>query len=170
MSNYLRMTCLFTLGAIGLAAQTVSAPVPVTQTTGMIGLAQGQTAQMNLLNPGPAPSATTGVICTATVTFFDASGTALKTVPLTVLPGKSQSASISSDADLSIVAGQRRDIRAQVAIPGLVPSGTASSAPSICKLIPTLEIYDSMSGRTLVSLGHLVDVVTAVPTASSAGK
>jgi hypothetical protein len=36
------------------------------KTTAMIGLAQGQTAQLNLLNPGVQAPAT-GVICTAAV-------------------------------------------------------------------------------------------------------
>ncbi len=162
MSNYLRLTCLLPLAALTLAAQTASFPAPVTETTAMIGLAQGQTAQLNLLNPGVLPPAT-GVVCTATVTFFDNSGAALKTGSVAVTPGKSGAVKLSGDTDITIAPGQRRDIRAQIAIPGLVPANSAApSAASICKLVPTLEIYDDVSGRTLVSIAHVVQVASAV--------
>jgi len=129
----------------------------------MIGLAQGQTAQLNLLNPGiQAPAV--GAICTATVSFFDSADVLLKTANVAVAPSRSSSVSLSSVADLSIVAGTRREIRAQVTIPGLVPvtSAAASAVGSSCKLVPSLEVYDSSNGRTQVNLGRMVQIPAIV--------
>lgn len=163
MSTYLRATCLLALAALTLAAQTAVAPAPVTETTAMSGLAQGQTAQLNLLNPGVLPPAM-GIVCTASVTFFDATGAALKSTVIAVLPGKSGSADLSSDTDLSIASGQRREIRAQISSPAITPVATtaAPAAASLCKLIPTLEIYDNTTGRTLVSIGHVEQIPSVV--------
>jgi hypothetical protein len=92
------------------------------------------------------------VICSATVSFVDAGGSVVKSTTLTVIPGQSQSFSIKSDVDLNLTAGQRREIRATIAIPP-IPSPT-SGASSACKVFPTLEIIDTVSGRTLVTLSH----------------
>jgi hypothetical protein len=170
MLHHLRLTCLLTLGALAAFAQTVIAPAPVTETTAMVGLAQGQTAQLNLLNPGVLPPAV-GIVCTASVTFFDASGALLKTVMVTAAPGQSGVADLSGDTDLAIPVGQRRDIRAQISIPGIVPvaTGATSTSASACTLIPSLEIYDNITGRTLVVLGHVkaIPSVIAASTPSS---
>jgi hypothetical protein len=160
MLKCIPLACGLTLSALVLQAQTAAVAMTV-ETTAMIGLAQGQTAQLNLLNPGVQAPAT-GVICTAAVSYFDSTGTLLKTATLSVAPGKSGSADLSADTDLNIAAGARREIRAQISIPGVLPPTSTGSTPIIaatCNLIPTLEIYDSVSGRTLVTLGH----VKAIP-------
>jgi hypothetical protein len=156
MSNYARFTCVLALSACALSAQAIPATV---QTTGMIGVADAQTAQLNLLNPGVLPPAI-GVICTAAVSFVDANGVVVKTGTLTVPPGQSKALAIRSDTDLSVVvAGDRREIRAVISIPAFFPpNATATAALGACKLIPTLEVLDTASGRTLVTLGHVVDV------------
>ena len=59
-------------------------------------------------------------------------------------------------------------IRAIISIPAVPPPAatTASSAVTPgCKLIPALEILDSISGRTQVVLGH-VGTVPSVVTAN----
>jgi len=100
-----KLTCALALSATAMCAQTVS--TLSVKTTGMVGIAEGETARLNLLNPGVLPPAV-GVVCTASVTFFDANDTALKTANLTVLPGKSQSVDLHSDTDLSLASNQRR--------------------------------------------------------------
>jgi hypothetical protein len=133
----------------------------------MVGLADAQTAQLNVLNPGILAPAL-GVICSAAVSFVDANGTVLKSAVLNVLPGKSLSLALRSDIDLKLVAGDRREIRATIAIPPFPPPATASSTPTAgvaCKLIPTLEILDTTSGRTMVTLGHVV-TIPGLPTAN----
>jgi len=150
--------CVLTLGAMALAAQVT--PNNTLQTTAMAGIAEGQTARLNLLNPGVQPPAV-GVICTATVEFLDAGGTVLKTASVTVAPGKSLGVDLHSDTDLSLMVGDRREIRGTIAIPAAPPtttgSGTAIPTPA-CRLIPTLEIFDSFTGRTQAILGHIVSV------------
>ena len=73
---------------------------------------------------------------------------------------------LRSDADLGIVAGDRREIRAVIAMPMVLPPTAASStpAPPACKLIPTLELFNTISGQTLVVLGH----VETIPAAAAA--
>jgi hypothetical protein len=148
--------CVLALGAMALAAQTV--PANTVQTTAMVGLAEGQTARLNLLNAGVQAPAV-GVICTAAVAYLDGGGTVLKTASVTVDPGQSAGVVLHGDTDLNLMAGERREIRAAISIPAIPPptAGSTSTAPA-CKLIPTLEIFDSVSGRTLVVLGHVTSV------------
>jgi hypothetical protein len=165
MLKYIPFACAMALSTLALPSQT-TAIASTSETTAMIGLAQGQTAQLNLLNPGVQPSAT-GVICTAAVSYFDSTGTLLKTSTLSVAPGKSGSTDLSGDMDLNIAAGARREIRAQISIPSIPPptstGGTPIAAP-VCKLIPTLEIFDNVTGRTLVTLGRVEAIPSIVAT------
>jgi len=149
--------CVLAVGALSLAAQTV--PVDTVQTTPMVGIAFGQTARLNLLNPGPVSTAI-GVVCTAAVTYFDGAGTSLKTATVSVAPGTSMGVDLHSDTDLSLAANARREIRATIAIPlAPPPTATATSTPPSCQLIPTLEIFDSNTGRTQAIVGKVVTVV-----------
>jgi hypothetical protein len=159
MFQPIRSFCVLAFGALALSAQTV--PVPSVETTAMIGIAEGQTARLNLLNPGVLAPAL-GVVCSAAVSYVDGNGTVLKTASVTVLPGKSAPVDLHSDSDLSLAVGERREIRTVIAIPMVPPptatsSGTAASTAA-CKLIPTLEIFDSLTGRTQAVLGHVVTI------------
>jgi hypothetical protein len=164
MNKSIYSTCALML----LSAFTVSAQVApgsqTVETTGMVGIADAQTAQLNLLNPGVLAPAV-GMICKATVSFVDATGTVLKSTTLTVIPGQSMSFTLRSDTDLNLVAGDRREIRATISLPVIAPP-TATATPAACKMIPTLEMLDTVSGRTLVVLGHVIAVPGVVtPTA-----
>ena len=157
MSRIAQLTCVLAISAAALSAQ-VATPPPFVETTAMIGLGNSQTAQLNLLNPGVLAPAL-GAICTAGVAFVGADGNVIKSGVLRVLPGQAQSFSLHTDSDISVAVGDRRDIRAVITIPALTPTanGTAASAAP-CHVIPNLEIYDNMSGRTLVTLGHVEQV------------
>jgi hypothetical protein len=157
MFHYARLMCVLALGAMALLAQVT--PTNTLQTTAMVGIAEGQTARLNLLNPGVQAPAV-GVICTAAVEYLDDSGAVLKTASVTVTPGKSVGVDLQSDTDLSLATGARREIRAAIAIPTIPPptTTTGGSAVPTCKLIPTLEIFDSVSGRTEAVLGRAVTV------------
>ncbi len=155
------LTCALVLSAFTLSAQVIT---PTVQTTGMIGIADGETAQLNLLNPGIQPlTPALGVVCSAVVSFVDSTGGVLKTMSLTMPPGQSMSASIRSlDTPLSLLLpGERREIRATITTPGLIPVATSPTAVAECNLIPTLEILDTMTGRTLVVLGRVKTVSPA---------
>jgi hypothetical protein len=162
MFKLVRLTCVLTLGAWALNAQTVPVTANV-ETTGMVGIGYGQTAQFNLLNPGVEAPAV-GVLCTASVSFVDGTGAVLKTGTLTVAPGKSQALVLHSDTDLNLAVNDRREIRATVSTPGIIPVATAIVVSPGCSLIPTLEIIDTASQRTLVVLGHVTTIPSVVAT------
>ena len=88
----------------------------------------------------------------------------LKSAPLTVFPGQSSGLNLDSVLDLNLPVDMRREIRAVITLPGAPPTATtgSSSTPNqavgACKVIPTLEIFDTLSGRTEVTLGHVVQV------------
>lgn len=136
MFKYAHLTCALALSAAALSAQV--APVSTTvQTTGIVGIADAQTAQLNLLNPG-VRSPAIGVICSAIVAFVDANGAVLKSTSLAVPPGKSLSFGLRSDADLQLLSGERREIRATISIPFCAPAdcGGANASGIIVQVAP----------------------------------
>jgi hypothetical protein len=153
------LTCVLALGALALSAQTI--PVESVRSTAMVGIASGQTARINLLNPGVLPPAL-GVVCTASVNFYDGAGTVRKTASVTVAPGTSQAVDLHSDTDLSLTAATRAEIRATIAEPLIVPPPTATGTPSSsvkpCQLVTTLEVFDSITLRTQAVVGKDVTV------------
>src|SRR5271169_6281517 len=124
MFKFAQRICVFALAALGLCAQTTTPPpVQVTLTSGIVGIAEGQTAQLNALNPGDA-----GASCTGLLTFLDGSGTVLKSKTVNVAPGTSQPMAIDSDKDLALAIDARKEIRATITIPP-VPPPTGSTTP-----------------------------------------
>src|SRR5579863_6158415 len=102
MHRFAHGIVVFALAACGLGAQTVvTPPVQVTLTSGMVGIAEGQTARLNALNPGVAPPAATGEICSGLLSFLGEDGKVLKSATVNVLPGTNQYLAIDSDADLA---------------------------------------------------------------------
>lgn len=166
ISKLMQWTCVLALSSFGLRAQSAAPPVaagPHLRTFGMVGLVEGQTARLNLLNPGVSAAA-----CTAAVAFLDGAGATLKSNTITVAPGTSQAYDLDSDADLKLAANERHEIRASIEIPAVIPpAGSTLPVAAPCRLIPTLEIFDSVSRRTTVILTrtHLV----ATPTPAAAG-
>jgi hypothetical protein len=143
---------VFALMAVGLYAQTT--------TTGIVGIAEGQTARLNALNPGVA-------ICSGLLSFVGDDGTVLKTKTVNVAAGASGEVILDSVSDLALAANARRDIRATITVPPVPPPTAASttSVTPVCKLIGTLEIYNTLDGRTQVTLGtvHLVPSSVVTP-------
>ena len=166
MFKHAQRICVFTLAATGLFAQTV--PTQETKTTGAVGIAYGQTARFNVLNRGVAVPAA-AVVCSAVLSYYDGKGAMLKQSTVTVPPGQIGSLDLFSDADLALPAVQRKQIRATVSVPLIVPpptsSGAASAPTPSCRLIGTLEIFDTLSGKTEVVLGatHLIPAIVATP-------
>jgi hypothetical protein len=173
MFRFAQRICVFTLAAAGVFAQVATTPA-VTRTTGMIGLAEGQTARLNVLNPGVSPSVVpppAGVVyCSAIVEFLNSAGKVLKSANVNVIPGQSQSFDLFSDADLNLALDVRTEIRAVIIAPVVIPVATSSATPiqpTACKLIGTLEIFDSLTKRTQAVLGGMHDVAAA-PTVTPA--
>jgi hypothetical protein len=135
-----------------------------------LGIAQGQTAQLNALNPGVAPPASTGAICSGLLTFLGDDGKVLKSKIVNVAPGTSQPLVLDSVIDLALAVDVRKEIRATITIPPVPPpSGATTAVTPVCKLIGTLEIFNTLDGRTQVTLGtvHLVPEAVATPATSS---
>jgi len=176
MHSYAQRICVFVAAAAGMYAQ-ITAPNPPTapnmpvtdnRTSGAVGIAQGQTARFNVLRPNETATST----CTAALTYFDGAGAQLKTATVTVAPGTVGHLDLFSDTDLALATDQRMQIRVKVAVPVAAPASSSSSttakAVPICRLIPTLEILDELTGRTSVVLGgfHRIADDTVTPAAT----
>jgi hypothetical protein len=163
MHHHALRISVFLVAAAGLFAQTVTPPTQKTKTTGAVGIAEGQIARFNVLNDdsGPTPIA---VACTAVLRYYAGDGTMLKSSAVTIAPGQIGSLDLFADADLSLAATQRRQIRATFTVPLIPPPtattvATANAAPeAVCKLVGTLEIFNELSGQTQVVLGGMHDV------------
>jgi len=170
MFPFAERICVFALAALclqgALHAQTTTPPAQVTRTSGIVGLAEGQTAELNALNPGVVPPAM-GSVCSAMLSIVASDGTVLKSKLVNVAPGASQSLTLDSVKDLSLSAAERKQIRATILIPPVPPAATSSTTPEppACKLIGTLEIFNTLDGHTQVTLGttHLVPSPVATP-------
>ncbi len=168
MFHFAQRMCVFAFAAAALYAQTVTTPpVQVKLTSGIVGIAEGQTAQLNALNPGVAPPAATGLICFGLLSILGEDGTVLKSKTVSVAPGTSQSLVIDSVKDLALPTAERKQIRATITIPPFLPPTATSTTPATpaCKLIGTLEIFNTLDGHTQVTLGtvHLVPSPVAAP-------
>ena len=156
MSKTLQRICVFA-GAVvamaGTAAAQSTAPVlPVAlRTSGMVGLTAGQTARLNVLNPGALAPAV-GVVCPAQLSFLNAQGVVLKTTSVSVPPGESMSFNLDRDADL-IWSDLRVQIRATIAY-----------TSAACALLPTLEVFNDDTGRTQFVVGRFARIPLVLTT------
>ncbi len=152
MWNTLERTCVYGLSILGLAGAAVaqtsssSAVSPAFRTSGMVGLTAGQTARLNVLNPGTEGPIIAGANCAAQLSFVNAAGVVVKTMPVNVIPGQSVAFNLDRDVDLASVMDLRAEVRATIQAPVPTPA-TATTAPT-CRLIPTLEVFNDDTGRT----------------------
>ena len=151
--------CAFALAASGLMAQTIM-PAQTVETTGMVGVAEGQYAHFNVLNPGVLPPAT-GVVCSAMLSFLGDDGGVLKTKLVSVAPGHSAFIDLFSDLDLALAIDARKEIRATFTIPPVVPVASSATPTTACTLIVTLEVIDEITQRTQAVLGGIHSVPAA---------
>jgi hypothetical protein len=161
MSGFVRRPATLAFGVatlvlLGLGALTRQAsafnPQPDPPAFGLIGLAQGQTARLNIVSvsPGPCtPSEVSPGPCRVQLAFLDADGRvivkrsgALAQVTLTLVSGRAASLDLSAD-DL-LIDGMRTEIRAVAQVTSRLV------APGPCRL--TLEIFDNITGRTDVAV------------------
>jgi len=88
----------------------------------------------------------TGILCSAELSFVDANGVVLKTKQVTVAPGKSQALDLDHDTEAGPDSSGPFELRAVLRIP---PINGAAAAPSFCSILPSLEIFDADTGKTL---------------------
>jgi hypothetical protein len=113
----------------------------------VVGIAAGQTAKLNVLYPSiPAPFLQ--AMCHVTVSIVDEQGGVLKTQDFQMVGGRSVSISLNADTDLPAHAAQ---------IHALTLTPAASPAGGYCQVLPSLDIVDNVTGKTLV---HLETTVT----------
>ena len=158
MFTFIQRICVFAVAAVGLSAQsTPAAPAQVIRTSGMIGITEGQFARVNALNPG-APAPLLGVVCSASLIFWDAQGAVLKSATVSVLPGKSTFLDLFGAKDLALAGDDHREIRATISSPPF-----PGSPGSGCMLVGTLEVIDAFSGKTqaVIGVGHPVPSILA---------
>ncbi len=134
--------------AAALSQTTTSGTVTETSNTAPVGLASSETAQVNLLNAASASSNGTAASCTGTVSFLNASGTAIGTAtPFTIASGVITSVSLPFGK--AGVTGTRTEIRAVITRTVTLNSGVP------CALQATLETYDTATGVTHLYLSNL---------------
>lgn len=111
------------------------------------GIGSTETARITLLNTAAASSAGTAASCTGTVSFLNASGTAVGAAAnFTVASGQMQSVSLPSTQ--VTLTGNRAELRAHITL--TVTSGTP------CSLNYSLETFDTSTGAThLYAIGGL---------------
>jgi hypothetical protein len=118
----------------------------------MVGLASGQTARLNVVNVGvPTPSP---LPCVLVLAFRDSDGRILKQRFVSVKTGKAALLDLTQ-GDIDGTAGDHGhgDNPARLQIRGmgynpLLSPGSAIPQPLSCNLVPTLELFDTETGRT----------------------
>ncbi len=131
-------------------AQTSTTSGTVTQTsnTPVVGLASSETAQINVVNVASASSSGTAASCTGTISFLNASGTAIGTATtFTIASGVISSVSLPF-AKVGVT-GTRTEIR------GVITHTVTLNSGVPCSLEATLETYDTSTGVTHVYLSNI---------------
>ena len=138
------------------AIMTVS---PQFVTFGMVGLNTGQTARLNAFALPLGGPLISGASCQVTFDFYDAAGKTIKTGTATVAQG----AAVHFDVlrtEVDSLAG-RSEIRGALRAAFVTPSATPM--PAFCSILPTLEIFDSLSGQTTVVLQQTTAMPLVMP-------
>lgn len=140
-----RYLMTLSLGLCGISALLAQPPTSAPPTRQFnfppIGLAFGETMQVNLFNQAVNAENGTAASCTGTVSFLDQNG---KEIPksggnFTVTAGDTQSIALLGTA-VEASTGSRAEIRAVVAL------NFVHGTP--CSLVQSLETFDSSTGAT----------------------
>jgi hypothetical protein len=170
------------LSGAPLLAQIVSIPTfAPAVTTGAVGLAALQTAQLNVVSLTTAATATPAlIICQVQLEFWDTQGKLVKSLLIPSLaPGATASLQITL-ADVTTTSPIRTEVRGVVrrTTPAPVAGGTTTPTPiaepiafypASCAVATTLEIFDTATGvtRALTSDVHALEQFTILPFATS---
>ncbi len=115
--------------------------------SGVVGIAAGQTAKLNVLYPA-VPAPLLQAMCSVTLSILDDQGTVLKTQDVQMLGGKTATLALNADTELSGHAAQ---------IHALTVTPPVSGAGGYCSILPSLDIVDNATGKTVV---HLETTIT----------
>jgi hypothetical protein len=131
----------------------------VTFSSGMAGLAPGQTARLNVVNIGPTTASP--VACVLVLAFLDSDGKILKQMVASVPSGKAAFVDLPASPGPS---GGRIEIRGIGYNPLLSPVA-AVPQPVSCNLVPTLELFDTETTKTVAIVSDFRSL-TATPIAT----
>jgi hypothetical protein len=144
-----RFSLLATIVFTAVVARAQGFIAPQQHNSSVVGIVAGQTAKLNVLYPSiPAPLLSQAM-CAVTLSIVDDQGTVLKTQDFQMIGGKTASISLNADTDLS--GGHAAQIHALTLTPAV------SSTGGYCQVLPSLDIVDNATGKTLV---HLETTVT----------
>ncbi|MGP8243952.1 MAG: hypothetical protein ACLQVN_05475 [Bryobacteraceae bacterium] len=137
-------------GSQFIAQAQITTTLQSASTSGIVGLASTETAQLNVFNLQEASvsaSATaTSAACQATLAFYDSSGKSLVSSVVNIAPGATASLPYAPAAAIAL----RTEIRAVVITQAILAASTSSTVMPVsasCNLFPSLEIVD-VSART----------------------
>jgi hypothetical protein len=139
-----------------LYGQATPLPGPLDFTFGMVGLAPGQTARLNVVNIGFTGGAT--IPCRLVLAFLDDSGKPLSQVFVQVDGGKAAFLDLTSS-----------EASGRIQIRGIGYNPFLSPVSLSCSLIPTLEVFATDTGITSVVLTNWVRLNVIPPPVAAAG-
>jgi hypothetical protein len=173
MSKHVRLISLLCLSTLGLYAQTLKLPnisLQETQTFAMVGVAEGQMAQLNVLNPTTPTTANANSTCSALLAFVDDTGKTVVSKTVSVPPGKSVSLVVDSQKDLNLAVGARDELRGTITIPPTAVTTLGAISSALCTLIPSLEVINTLTAMTQFVMvettreANVGPITTPVPT------
>jgi hypothetical protein len=152
VSQLVGVGAIATLGPFGIANQGW-AGTDVGNGFGMIGIVQGQTARLNVVNIGDPNQSP----CEVTLQFLDGEGNTLAERGIIIIGGKATSLDLDADelGGPDTRAG-RVQIRAVTKVLGGRDTKNTDVATCGDNLLSTLEIFDNTTGQTTVILNPAV--------------
>ena len=162
--KFMSSVYLFALAALPLAAQSATTTTFLSaSSTGMMGLAATQTAQLNVVNLSAAATTantTTIAPCEVQLEFWDATGKMIKSTTIANLaPGAAGSFSIRLADVATSTSTLRTEVRGVVRTSPLTTSGSGVAIPIAyplnCSVATTMEIFDNGTGVTQSSTSDL---------------
>jgi hypothetical protein len=147
-SQMMATGCAAVLLGLGALSRTAGAfnPQPDPPGFGMVGIAEGQTARLNVVNLGNADPQSPPDPCRVELQFFDADGNPIAGSRVRVKPGQAASLDyVATFVPTNVVTDAVTPARAEIR--PAVNTDTGLLAPQ-CRA--TVEIFDNSTGRTAV--------------------
>jgi hypothetical protein len=159
-SSHLIMKSVSLVATVVLSAVVLRAqggfPPPQLHNSSVVGIASGQTAKLNVFYPSlPAPLLLQAM-CAVTASIVDDQGGVLKTQDFQMIGGKTASLSLNADTDLPN--GHTAQIHALTLTPAASPAG------GYCQILPSLDIVDNATGKTILHLETTITYPLSVAT------
>jgi len=159
MKSLYLFACIL-LTTVSLFAQTSTIPTFISAvSTGMVGIAAAQTAQLNVVNLSPTPATSTTPVsaCEVQLEFWDSAGKMVKSKLIASLaPGATDSLQIKLADVTAPTSPLRTEIRGLMRSNPLAPPASGGSTspvypipyPLRCNPTVTLQLFDTATGVT----------------------